>query len=150
MTIVTLPLPGQTAFTDTEARLIALLAEDLPTAEIGRRTYYAESTAQRHVRALKAKTGADDRTRIVEVALRTSATPLVAALQVLANRIAIAHGDIPHVTAARQADLLADLDRWQADRGTPYQPGRRRPKPADMSRDNDPAWTPSTVLAGTR
>lgn len=49
----------------------------------------------------------------------------MAVLNAMAEHYAATYGDTGIVTAARQTDLLADLDQWQADRGVSHRPYSR-------------------------
>ena len=49
----------------------------------------------------------------------------LATLDALAEQYARRHGDTGQATAARRADLLADLDRHRADHAAPHRPGGR-------------------------
>jgi DNA-binding CsgD family transcriptional regulator len=113
VTAVTLPRPGEDQLTDEERELVDLLADGLSATEIGRRLFLAERTAQRRVQAVKAKTGARNATQLVAAVLiprQPHADPDQAeALRPLVERIAARYGDTPEVTAARRAQLLADL-----------------------------------------
>lgn len=118
-----------TDLTDWERELIRMLALHGTVAGTARALYTSERTVLRHLRALFAKTdtaGADD---LVAVALSRGwldDADRLAGLNALADRCRARYGDTPALTIARRGALAADLDRYQARRGTPYKPNRAR------------------------
>lgn len=98
---------------EDERALVDLLAQGLTAAAIARSLYVSERTLQKRVQALMAKVGARNATQLVAATLRP-AQPARPAGQPPADLI-----------AARRLALLNDLDRHQAERGTPYRPGGR-------------------------
>jgi DNA-binding CsgD family transcriptional regulator len=102
-----------TTFTTADREVIPLVAEGLSGAEIGRRIFTSERTAQRRVAGLLAKTGSRETVRLIAAVLiprQPHADPdQTEALRPLVERIAARYGDTPEVTATRRALLLADL-----------------------------------------
>lgn len=116
--------------TADERALVGMLAQGLSAAAIGRRIFISERRAQERVQALMARFGARNATQLVAAVLTPETTPAVAGPAI---------SEPADLIAARRAALLGDLDRHQAERGTPYRPAgrpltgparRRRPLPA--------------------
>jgi DNA-binding CsgD family transcriptional regulator len=68
--VITLPRPGSSLLADADRELIALLADGMSAAEIGRRLFISERVAQRRVQAILDKTGTRNATHLVATALR--------------------------------------------------------------------------------
>lgn len=70
MIVHQLPRPGSALLSDADRELIAMLADGMSAAEIGRRTFVSERVAQRRVQAVTAKTGTRNAAHLVAAALR--------------------------------------------------------------------------------
>lgn len=68
--VISLPRPGSTLLDVADRDLIAMLADGMSAAEIGRRVYISERVAQRRVQAILDKTGTRNATHLVATALR--------------------------------------------------------------------------------
>jgi DNA-binding NarL/FixJ family response regulator len=68
--------PAVEALTRREAEVLALVAEGLTNAEIGRRLFISEATVKTHLLRVFAKLDVDDRTRAVMVAHERGLLPL--------------------------------------------------------------------------
>lgn len=133
-----------------EPDLLAMLASGMSAAEIGRRTYAAERTVQKRVAALKVTAGARNTTQLVVTALiprQPQPDPQQCTDgQALVALIAARHADTQERIAQRRADMLADLDTWQARRRASY----RNPRVDMAKQDDERPWGPSDVLRGAR